>query len=282
MRLIYITAVLSILLTSCHISNQNETNIVAEWVGKKVSIPEQLKFQILGEEIDIDALATDYKIINYVDSTGCTSCRMKLPLWNEIIDELHSLPDVSIECLTIVNSSDINDIENLLKRDVYLHPVAVDSTNIFSQLNELSPRYEYNTFLLDVDNKVLAIGNPVINPKIKELYKQIILNGEEDFLTGFNEVYARSFGTARRNSTFTTNFSVPNKGNDTLHIQALIPSCDCVKVTSNSDIILPHAENEFSLILNTDSLAGDFFRYVDIFYKEKDSPDRLTVYGFIK
>lgn len=278
----YITAVLSILLTSCHISNRNETNIVAEWVGKEVSIPEQLKFQILGEEIDIDALATDYKIINYVDSTGCTSCRMKLPLWNEIIDELHSLPDVSIECLTIVNSSDINDIENLLKRDVYLHPVAVDSTNIFSQLNELSPRYEYNTFLLDVDNKVLAIGNPVINPKIKELYKQIILNGEEDFLTGFNEVYARSFGTARRNSTFTTNFSVPNKGNDTLHIQALIPSCDCVKVTSNSDIILPHAENEFSLILNTDSLAGDFFRYVDIFYKEKDSPDRLTVYGFIK
>lgn len=255
---------------------------MAEWVGKEVSIPEQLKFQILGEEIDIDALATDYKIINYVDSTGCTSCRMKLPLWNEIIDELHSLPDVSIECLTIVNSSDINDIENLLKRDVYLHPVAVDSTNIFSQLNELSPRYEYNTFLLDVDNKVLAIGNPVINPKIKELYKQIILNGEEDFLTGFNEVYARSFGTARRNSTFTTNFSVPNKGNDTLHIQALIPSCDCVKVTSNSDIILPHAENEFSLILNTDSLAGDFFRYVDIFYKEKDSPDRLTVYGFIK
>lgn len=32
----------------------------------------------------------------------------------------------------------------------------------------------FHTFLLDKDNKVLAIGNPIHNPKVKELYLKII------------------------------------------------------------------------------------------------------------
>ena len=32
----------------------------------------------------------------------------------------------------------------------------------------------FQTFLLDKDNKVLAMGNPILNPKIKELYLKII------------------------------------------------------------------------------------------------------------
>lgn len=274
--------VLSFFLTSCHVSNRNEANIVAEWVGKEINIPEQMKFQIIDEEIDIDMLAYDYKIVNYVDSNGCTSCRMKLPLWKEVIDELHSLPDISLGCLTIINTSDKNEIESLLKRDVYLHPIAVDSNNIFAQLNELPKRLEYNTFLLDADNKVLAIGNPVLNPKIKELYKRIILNGEDELLSRFNGLYACSFGLARRNSSSTVNYTIVNNDSITLHIQTLIPSCDCVNATAYSDIVLPSSEIEICLTFSTDASTGEYYRYVDVFYEEKDNPDRLIVYGLVK
>lgn len=264
------------------VSDRNEANIVAEWFGKEISIPEQLKFQILDDEIDINVWTTDYKIVNYVDSNGCTSCRMKLPLWKEVIDELHSLPDISLGCLTIVNTSDLNEIKSLLKRDVYLHPVAVDSNNIFAQLNELPSSLEYNTFLLDADNKVLAIGNPVLNPKIKELYKRIILDGEEDLIYRFNGLYARSFGLVRRHSTSTINHYIVNNDSITLHIQAIVPSCDCVNTTTQSEIVLPYAETEINLTFSTDSSAGEYCRYVDVFYKEKDNPDRFTIYGIVK
>ena len=36
----------------------------------------------------------------------------------------------------------------------------------------------FQTFLLNKNNKVMAIGNPILNPKIKELYMKII-QGEE-------------------------------------------------------------------------------------------------------
>ena len=36
----------------------------------------------------------------------------------------------------------------------------------------------FHTFLLDKSNKIIAIGNPIHNPKIKELYLKIIQGGE--------------------------------------------------------------------------------------------------------
>ena len=32
----------------------------------------------------------------------------------------------------------------------------------------------FQTFLLDRNNRVIAIGNPIYNPKVKELYLKII------------------------------------------------------------------------------------------------------------
>lgn len=82
------------LSSSCASSTHNEKEIVAEWVGKEIIIPEQLTFQILEEAVDIGLALPDYRIVNYVDSTGCTSCRLKLPLWEETINEFRSLPNV--------------------------------------------------------------------------------------------------------------------------------------------------------------------------------------------
>jgi hypothetical protein len=45
----------------------------------------------------------------------------------------------------------------------------------------------FQTFLLDKGNKVLAIGNPVHNPKVKELYLKII-QGEKIGRGGENKV----------------------------------------------------------------------------------------------
>lgn len=81
--------------SSC--SNRDEKAIVSEWIDKEITIPEQLSFEVLGERIYDGILSSDYKIINYIDSEGCTSRRMKLPFWNETINEFNSMPDCDID-----------------------------------------------------------------------------------------------------------------------------------------------------------------------------------------
>jgi len=208
---------------------------------------------------------------------------MKLPLWNEMINEFKSIPDIDIEVLTIVNSSDAKEIAYLLKRDNYLHPVAVDSGNTFDRSNNLPEKSEYHTFLLDADNKVLAIGNPVFNPKIKDLYRRIILEeAEEDPIAKFGKLQSRSLGLVRLNDTAAAAFSITNSDSTALHIQALVPSCDCISVATDTDIIPPHSDAVIDVTFSADSTSGSFNRYVDIYYEEKENPDRLTIYGFIK
>lgn len=48
----------------------------------------------------------------------------------------------------------------------------------FNKLNKLPPYPMFQTFLLDKNNRVIAIGNPIHNPKVKELYLKIILGDE--------------------------------------------------------------------------------------------------------
>ena len=265
---------------TCSCSNRDEKAIESEWIGKEITIPEQLSFEVLGERIDGGILSSDYKIINYIDSEGCTSCRMKLPFWNETINEFNSMPDCDIEVLTIIHSSNINGIQYLLKQHNYLHPVAIDCDNTFFKTNKLPTKSQYHTFLLDADNQVVSIGNPVLNPKIKELYKHIILL-EDDSKDFFSTIDAKPLGIVTKNSAINVKFTVTNPDSITHHIQALIPSCECVTPIANTNSISPGEELTIEVDFEADSIPGRFSKYVDVFYHEKNYPDRLTIYGYI-
>ena len=43
-----------------------------------------------------------------------------------------------------------------------------------NNLNHFPENETYQCFLLDSINKVMAVGNPIRNPKVWDLYKQII------------------------------------------------------------------------------------------------------------
>lgn len=52
-----------------------------------------------------------------------------------------------------------------------------------NKLNHFPTDMAFHTFLLDKENKVVAIGNPIHNSKVKELYLKIIQGekiGEKD------------------------------------------------------------------------------------------------------
>ncbi|MDR3266230.1 MAG: hypothetical protein LBT24_01490, partial [Tannerella sp.] len=71
------------------------------------------------------------------------------------------------------------EIKQLLKQNGFIYPVFIDIDNKIFALNNFPKEQEYQCFLLDKDNKVVMVGNPVLNPAIWKLYKKIILNSEE-------------------------------------------------------------------------------------------------------
>lgn len=72
----------------------------------------------------------------------------------------------------------VTEIYQSLLLDRFKYPVCIDKEDSLNKLNNFPHNMAFQTFLLNKNNKVMAIGNPILNPKIKELYMKII-QGEE-------------------------------------------------------------------------------------------------------
>lgn len=54
-------------------------------------------------------------------------------------------------------------------------PVYIDTLGIFQKNNPHLPKNpRLHTFLLDANNHVILVGNPLYNTKIKEMYDRVI------------------------------------------------------------------------------------------------------------
>lgn len=58
--------------------------------------------------------------------------------------------------------------------DHFNWPVIYDKEGRLDSLNHFPANPAFQTFLLDVDNKVLAIGDPVKNRAVRKLYNRIL------------------------------------------------------------------------------------------------------------
>lgn len=170
---IYLAIVL-ILFASCSSYERDHHSVVRKWLDKEIYMPESLRYQIKDIPINYDFEDADFKIVTYLDSTGCSSCRMKLSEWNDIINEFKSIPDISVNFVMVFNTKKPNDVVRKLKVNNFSHPIVFDDNNRFAELNLLPTDIMCHTFLLDGDNKIIGIGNPAYNPKVRKLYANII------------------------------------------------------------------------------------------------------------
>lgn len=149
--------------------------LVNEWQGKQIVFPENLIFtRYLTDTTDFRIPQSEYKVLVYVDSIGCTSCKLQLHKWKELIEYTDSVTQEKVPFLFFFHSKDYKEIRYLLKRDGFDRPVCIDMDDRLNKLNKFPADMTFQTFLLDKNNKVAALGNPVHNTAIKDLYlKQI-------------------------------------------------------------------------------------------------------------
>ena len=69
-------------------------------MNKEIVFPNKMYFSIQGKEnVDFRIKDTEYKIVAYVDSAGCTSCKLHLSKWKELIHYVDSIQSERVQFL---------------------------------------------------------------------------------------------------------------------------------------------------------------------------------------
>lgn len=143
-----------------------------------VILPERCKMMFnVSTGVVSNSVSTGLKYVIYNDSLGCTSCAInKMYLWNDFIE--YAKPyNGRLKYYFIYSPSkkDRKGIELILKKSNFGYPILLDTLNEFAKLNPHLPKNRVlHTFLLDEDNKVILVGNPLHNKKIEEMFYKIV------------------------------------------------------------------------------------------------------------
>jgi len=180
--------ILLLLICSCAENKRKQTirEVVAEWIGKQILFPEGIPCQSLGmDTFCINPANQNYKILLYVDSTGCSGCRLKLSEWKRIMEEADTIFSEQVDFLLFFQpkKQDERELQFLFRNNGFHYPVYIDRKREIDRLNRFPSQTEYQCFLLDAENKVIMVGNPSLNTGIWKLFKKYILERETIVLT---------------------------------------------------------------------------------------------------
>ena len=266
--LLYSTA--AILLSSCQNPVQDHiTQLVEEWQGKEVRFPENPVFtRQLKDTVDYRIPEAEYKVLVYVDSIGCTSCKLQLPKWKELIAYVDSVSGGQVPFLFFFQSKDNKELRYILKRDNFRLPVCVDSQNEFGKLNRFPSELMFQTFLLDKDNRVKVIGNPIHNLSVKELYLKEIAGIKETEALALTQLVPDQeeydMGIVAENETKKQKVLLKNTGNVPFVIKGITTSCDCTTAEYDWKEIAPDEQKEMVVSYKGEE-PGDFWRTVTVY-----------------
>ena len=187
-KLLIITMFIVFCLPSCKQNKRwdSAAKIVSEWTGKEIMFPEGLSCISMDRDTTcIDVHNDNFKIVLYVDSLGCTNCRLSLSTWKKIMKESDSVFIRKPEFVFIFQPKkrDEKELSLIFRNNGFSHPVFIDQENETDRMNKFPSKPEYQCFLLDKDNKVIMVGNPATNSGIWILYKRIITETETRVLT---------------------------------------------------------------------------------------------------
>lgn len=237
------------------------------------------------DTVDYIIPQSNYKVLIYVDSLGCTSCKLQLNKWKELVAYTDSVTNGTIPFLFVFHPKDRKEISYLLKREGIKFPVCIDTNDALNKLNKFPADMTFQTFLLDRNNKVTVLGNPIHNLAIKELYlKQI--TGKDSPTTKLIKTNAEAeqteidFGTFSKSDIKKATFIIKNTGNKPLVIVDVSTTCGCTAATYDKQPAKPGESLQVGIEM-TPKDAGFFDETVTV-RCNTEQPVKLKIKGQIR
>ena len=163
--------------------------LVKYWQGREIKFPNDITFTRFGKDtIEYNYNRSDYMIFMYVDSASCLKYRLQLLKWADFIEEVDSVCDKKVSFVFAFNSKTTKELYKITKKEGFDYPVVADIYDEFNRINQFPANDKFHVFLLDNENKVCVIGNPVHNPSVKELYMKMIAIREHEQKKSFTVI----------------------------------------------------------------------------------------------
>jgi len=272
-RFLFINLFVLVFILSC---NKSKNSIVDDWYQKKIQIPEGLNFKSIDHDTKrFQVLSHKFKILYYLDSLGCTTCRLKLSAWKSYIDSC-KFRGYDVGFIFVVEVRKVEEFENKLFMHHFTYPIIYDPNGEFDKINKLPKEEKFRTFLLDARNRVILIGSPITNDKIRKLYSEILGGGKISNIDSFKKMDSKSssinqtsvqlnknsvdLGKFSFKTTKHATFLLENTGKQTLIIQSVKTSCGCtvakydkkpIPVGQTATVMLEYKPNEIGYFSKT-------------------------------
>lgn len=283
MKLSDLIILLSFCIFSCDSREKQYSDLLEEWIDREINIPSNMVFTVLVDDTVNFGIDGNYKILTYVDSIGCVSCKLQLNRWKELMADT-KMDDVKY--LFFFASEKKRDFMGILKAYGFTYPVCIDESGNLNSLNHFPSDERFQTFLLDKDNRVLAVGNPIHNPKIKELYLKIIRGETVQKETGTSEPLtsiqadrtSADLGSFARSEEQKVVFNLKNTGRHLLVVHDVTTSCGCITVDYSKEPVRPGDVLPLTVTYRADE-AGYFSKTATVYCNAEGTPLVLNVKG---
>lgn len=283
---------ITILLLSCKETTQERMErMIEEWNGKTILFPQSMPLTSYRSDTILtkhDRGEYSYTILNYVDTIGCVSCKLQLQRWKKIIEEIDTVFSQKVNVLMVFHPKEKKRFIQHLRNEQFDNFVYMDENDSLNTLNNFVHEDHFSTFLLDKNNKILVIGNPIFNPNIKKLYYGIISEGtglsvtQKEYLTtahlSKNNIDLGDFSWSEEQQTEVV---IVNAGDGFLVINDVITSCGCTTVDYPKEPIRPGEEKSLIIKYKADN-PEHFSKMITIYCNAKGSPFQLKVSGNAK
>lgn len=187
--ILYVFLSFATLMFSCLRKDRTTEETLAQMLSTKVNLCfSRMEMCTISSCVDMetncDTSLTKYRLVVFSDSTECTPCLIsRMSDWKEVTYELFSDSCRSIKLLFIYSPShdNIKKIKQFVENLSPEWPIYLDTANIFLRENKQIPiNRQFHVFLLNEENEILCVGNPLYNKKMRDIYKRII-KGEYNF-----------------------------------------------------------------------------------------------------
>lgn len=275
---------------SCGRKEHDKQNkrIVHDHIGREMLFPKDIVYtRFLKDTIDYRMPENvEYKVVVYVDSTGCTECKLKLQEWKDFISYIDTLSGRKVAFMFFYNLSDYKKVGFRLKHENFDYPVCLNRSEELSRLNNIREGDRNHTFLLDKENHILEIGNPMFDLEIRDKYVAYMTDDREllSFIENKTQVtVARpviDLGKIDKGMEKEVSFLLKNTGRNPLTLFEMQTSCGCTRATYDQRTALTNEEILVTVKV-VKEYAGSFSETISI-RCNTDDPIFLEIKGSVQ
>lgn len=169
----YYILILSLILFLLEACAHPQEQYIKKWHGRTISFPEHMIFKKYAQkETDFEYQKSQYKVLVLLGGESCVSCRLHIDDWQRFICDMDSV-GADIGYIFIMSPIYQRELYTVLKSYDFSLPVCIDNDKEFRDMNNISLNASH-VFLLDKQNRVIIVGDPIVNIHIRNLYKSYL------------------------------------------------------------------------------------------------------------